>query len=367
MKWILFAAVLLLAALASLAAQPASSSRVSSISPALAEHAARRIFATGRVEGQTREVEVHATLSERVARVLVHEGERVRQGQLLIELDDASLVAEERLAAAGLTLARSRRDRLVNGPLASEIEEARSIHQARMAECDGARQTLDRFRRLRAGGAASVQSIDEAEVQLNATGALMLAAEARLKTLEAPPREDELAAADAEIAVATARLDYARAMRAKTAVRAPRPGQILQINVEEGELASPEMSLVVMCDDEKLRVRADVDELDALQVTVGQPATITSDGLADLKIHGRIAHIRPRLNNKRLHSDRPGERLDSRIREVWIDLIRPPALVIGLPVDVSISAGGDPTISIQQAARTASHRRPTLSPTALQR
>jgi HlyD family secretion protein len=310
-----------------------------------------RIFATGRVEGVTREVEIHATVSERVMSVGVREGDFVTAGQRLIELDDSTLLAEERLAVAGLQLAQSKRVRLENGARQSEIDEARSVYEARVAEHDGARQTLARMHRLRSGGAASAQMIDDAEVQVLSSQSMMQAAAARLQTLQAPAREDDVAAADAEIAVAQARLEFARSMLAKAAILAPSSGRILQINVETGELPSGETPVIVMCDTSQLKIRADVDELDALQVAKGQVAMITSDGIADARIVGRVAQLRPRLTNKKMHTDRPGERLDSRIREVWIELVDPPEMVVGLPVDVWITPD-EPALSDMRQAET---------------
>jgi multidrug resistance efflux pump len=296
-----------------------------------------RIYAAGRVEGMTREVEIHATVSERVVSRRVKEGDFVIAGQCLIELDGATLLAEERLAIAGLQLAQSKRERLENGARQSEIDEARSMYDARVAEHDGAKQTLARVHRLRGGGAASAQMIEDAEVLVLSSQSMMRAAAARLRTLQSPPRQDDVAAAEAEIAVAAARLEFARSMLAKATIVAPTSGRVLQINVETGELPRGDLPVVVMCDTSQLKIRADVDELDALQVTQGQAAVITSDGIADTTIIGRVAQLRPRLTNKKMHTDRPGERIDSRVREVWIDLVDPPEMVVGLPVDVWIT------------------------------
>lgn len=312
-----------------------------------------RIYAAGRIEGQTPEVELHATLTERVLQVQVQEGDVVQPGQVLIYLDDQRYRAEEQLAEAGLRLAQTRLERLLNGARESEIEAARSVHQARAVEHDGAARTMDRMNRLRLAGAASGQSIEDAEVQARVSLALMQAAEARLQTLTSPPRADEVASLKAEVAAAEAQLQLAQAMRAKTVIVAPTAGEILEIRVEPGELAAPGTPLVVMCDTRRLRVRADVEELDALHVAVGQTATITADGLSDSVLHGRVTHLRPRLNDKRLTSGRPGERLDSRTREIWIDLISPPPLVIGLPVDVWIQSSETATEPRQAALKTA--------------
>ena len=88
--------------------------------------------------------------------------------------------------------------------------------------------------------------------------------------------------------------------------------------------------------------RAFVEELDAPRVELGMPARITADGLAG-ELRGRVIRLSPRMSRKRLWSDDPAERYDTKTREVWIELDEAEeGLVVGLRVDATLEPASDP-------------------------
>jgi HlyD family secretion protein len=192
-------------------------------------------------------------------------------------------------------------------------------------------------------GAASPQALDDEITQLATLRAAFDAADARLRTLAAPPRDEDTAAAQADVNAAAARVELAQAALARTRLVAPFNLQVLRITAEPGELAGPDdlRPLLIVCDTSQLRVRAEIEEFDAMQVSLGQSARIATDQPDRLPLMGRVSQIAARMRQKQLHDERPNERLDATVREVWIDLDltrddTPSAagLVIGLPVEV---------------------------------
>ena len=123
----------------------------------------------------------------------------------------------------------------------------------------------------------------------------------------------------------------------RTPLRSPLKGQILKTNAEPGEIAGPASPepAVILADTSRYRVRAFVEEMDAGDVRIGMAAKIRADGPGARECHGRIARLSPRMEDKSLWNDRPAERLDTKTREIWIDLDDPPS-VIGLRVNVVI-------------------------------
>jgi multidrug resistance efflux pump len=97
----------------------------------------------------------------------------------------------------------------------------------------------------------------------------------------------------------------------------------------------------------KRRVRAFVEELDAVRVRRGQKAVITADGLPGRELHGTVALVLPRMGRRAPQSDAPGEYKDLYFREVLIDLNEAEELPINLRVqvliDVETSHGEQPT------------------------
>ncbi len=299
----------------------------------------RSIFAPGRIEGATPQVELRFRLSGQVEELLVEEGQTVPQGAVLARLDDAEYEHEVALAEAELHVAEAELERLLNGARTQERTEARSLLEAKRAELERARLTWNRIRELSDRRAVSLQEADNQRTRVSSLEAEVAAAEARVELLEAPARADDVAVAEARIAAANARLEQAKVRLRWTELRAPTAGQILRVGFEAGELTAPDSlePVIVMVDTSKYQVRAFVEELDAPRVRVGMPATVTADGLGDQEIRGRVVRLSPRMSRKSLWSDEPDESYDTKTREVWIELERSEPLVVGLRVDVHFS------------------------------
>lgn len=306
------------------------------------------IFAPGRVEGNSPEIELFATLRERIVATPVVEGQVVRAGETLVQLEYRAFEAEVELAKAGVQLASAELERLRNGALQSEKDEAKFQCEYRNAEMIVAKKLKERGDSLASTQAISKTELDQFDSNAASAQALWSAAKARWSTITAPPRAEDLQAAEAKLSSAKARLQIAEATLSKTRIIAPRDGQVLQINVEVGELPGSE-PLVIMCDTNALQVRASVDEFDALRIRLGQPVRLTTNALPGQEIHGQVARIRPRMHHKELGTDRPDAKLDTRAREIWVDIQSKTPLIVGLPVELWIDEA--PLPNSQQATR----------------
>ena len=277
-------------------------------------------------------------LPGRISQVLVHEGQTVEAGAVLLRLDDRQYRQEVALAEAELALTRAELERLVNGAHKQQRLEAAALCQAKQAELDQAKSDWQRVQDLRRSKVVSQQEVDEKWARLTSLRKEVEAAKARMGLLEAPARPDEIRIHQAHIQAAQARLELAKIQLDHTELRAPRHGQILKADVLPGELVGPVSAepALVMADTNSFRVRAYVEELDAPRVKVGMKATATADGLPGERLCGRVGRLSPRMSRRTITSDHPDERLDTKTREVWIDLEPGPPLVIGLRVDVTI-------------------------------
>jgi ABC exporter DevB family membrane fusion protein len=306
--------------------------------PATPAKAVSGIFAPGRVEGATREVELRPALMGRVAKIAVKEGNWVTKGDLLLSTVQSQYVAAVHLAEAQLRAAEAQHGRLLTGSHEEERRHAAANLEAKLAQLQQAQRTWQRFSQLSAGGAVTQQDTDLRQSELHVLEAEVAAAEARVRLLNAAPRPDELDIARANIEAARARLEMAQSRLADTELRAPLTGQVLRIDVHEGEIVGPDspQPAVTMADTRQLRVRAFVDEYDAMAIRPGAAATISVDGLADREFRGRVAEISPTMRRKQLRTYQPEERLDTDTREVVIALEAGIDLVMGLRVDVLI-------------------------------
>ncbi|HMM55471.1 MAG TPA: efflux RND transporter periplasmic adaptor subunit [Candidatus Desulfobacillus sp.] len=200
-------------------------------------------------------------LGGRIDRLLARKGDRVKAGQVLVELWNEDLAARERIAAEQLLSAQAR------------VNEACLL-------ADNARREAERSRQLRDKGFVSEGQVDRAES-------------------EARAREANCAAARAQTQEAQARIAASRADTARTVVRAPFDGVVAEINGEVGEFLTPSppgiptLPAIDLIDDSCLYVSAPIDEVDAARIAIGMPARITLDAYRGRHFDGRVRRIAP--------------------------------------------------------------------------
>jgi len=156
-----------------------------------------------------------------------------------------------------------------------------------------------------------------------------------------PLRKEELTIADAKVALAEGTVRRERLMLDKTLLRAPTDGLVLRVQAEPGEMVGPEdnRDLFTLVNRSSTKVRACVEELDAMKVAVGQKAVVTADGVPDRQFNGVVRSCSPFVAPKVQRHLKPGELVDVRVREVLIELADGGELLIGLPVEVFIEPG----------------------------
>lgn len=314
-----------------------------------AAEAPRSIFANGFVEGTRREVQLGFEVTGRVTAVLVQEGQSVRQGDVLATLEEGTWQAAVEQAAARLALAEAERTRLLNAASA----ETRAVAQARIAVAQAklgqARDDLERGGQLLVRKAITEQEWQHFEHAYNVAQAELDLARTSAAELVAAARTDDVGIADAKIVLARAALRESRSVLAKARLVAPCDGRVLRLDIEPGQLVGQAQpaETVTFAGDGPLHVRAYLEELDALRVEVGQRATVTADGLPGESVSATVVECAPYLTQKRMRHDLPGERIDTRLREVRLRLDRPASLLIGLPVDVWIDTR--PHVDVQPA------------------
>jgi HlyD family secretion protein len=208
-----------------------------------------------------RRAKLAAPLGGRIEKLTVREGDRVKRGQLLIQLWNDDLAAREGVAREQLGAARSR------------VTEA-------CLTAGNARREAERTRQLRGQGFVSENQVDRAESEARAREAACEIARAQAKEAEA-------------------RIGAARADTARTTVRAPFDGIVAEVNGEVGEFLTPSppgiptLPAVDLIDDSCLYVTAPIDEVDAAQLKVGMPARVTLDAYRGKSFAGRLRRIAP--------------------------------------------------------------------------
>ena len=336
-KWWIAAGCALLAG--SLAAV-AHSRRATEIpaAPSPAASRSRVVVAPGRVEPQSEEIRIASQLDGKLAEVPVEEGQNVRRGQVLAELENGDYRARLALAEATVAEKEAALERLNNGSRGEERRESAAEVREAEAVLENARAERERRAKLLEAKVIARAEFEAADRELKVAEARLAEAREKNELVDNQTRVEDRNRAVAELAEARAQVSEARALLDKTLVRAPIDGVILRKKLHAGESVSGkgDTPIVTLGDCSRLRVRADVDETDVARVREGQSAWVTAEAFGDQRFRGRVIRVGEILGRKNVRTDEPTERVDTKILETLIELDPGQQLPSGLRVDTFI-------------------------------
>lgn len=302
------------------------------------------VAAPGRVEPVSEEIDVGAEISGKLQAVLVEEGSKVRRSQVIALLENGDYRARVASAQALVVQKEAELRRVINGARDQERREALAAVREAASLMEQAYTEMLRRQSLHRSGTIAREEAERAERQHEVAKSRYEAVVQRHELITAPAREEDRAEAEADVALARALLDEARAQLEKTVIRSPITGLILRKHLKAGESVSnwtnsPGTPIVTVADATILRVRADVDETDVGKVRLGHRTYVTADAYGDKKFWGRVVRIGQVLGKKKIRTDEPTERVDTKILETLIELEKGAELPLGLRVDAFILVG----------------------------
>lgn len=220
--------------------------------------------------------EAHAPVPTTVKRLLVKEGDRVKRGQLLLQLDDADVRAKAATAQAQIKTSQADQSALKTGGTQEEVITLNSqLIKARNAR-DAAQHNLDALKRLQQQGAASSGEVRQAEDTLQRAQADLTLLEQKQTDRYSQP---EVARIQAQASEAEAAYASAEDSLQKSTVRAPFDGVVYSVPVKEGAFVQAGELLLQEADLSTVLVRAFVDEPDVGRLQAGQKVEITWDAV----------------------------------------------------------------------------------------
>jgi HlyD family secretion protein len=292
------------------------------------------VAGNGVVEPADRETKVASQVPGRIAKIFAKEGDVVRAGAPLVELDGT--VETAALAAAEGDLASARADllRTLRGQRKEDIDAIVADTASVKAKASLSEESLERTEKLARTGAATPDELDRARRQSEIDKAALQSSEARRHAALAGSRSEDIVMAQARVQAAEARRDQARATLDRLTIRAPIAGEVLALKLRVGEYYTPggQDPLLIMGDTSKLRVRMDVDERDIAKIKPGASAFATLPAFIGRHVRGKVVEIGKRMGRKNVRTDDPTERIDTKILEVVIELEGADGLVPGLRV-----------------------------------
>jgi HlyD family secretion protein len=333
----------------------------------------RNVTSLGRVEPRGEVITISGTSGSRISELLVNEGQQVEKGQVLAYLEDyQERLAERNVAASQLEETRRRYDSVtqysqaqieeantridqIKQPQSFQIEAQKAVVDRFVSETEIAKKDYERNQFLLKEGAVSQEVVDEKAVNYftkkgeleNAKASLAQFTETRsrdLKNAEAQlnSAQASLANTQSEVQVASGEtnLQLAEARLERSIIRAPRSGEVLNIETYSGEVIG-EDGILDLGDTQQMYVVAEVYESDISKIKLGQKVTITDSSLPR-KLEGEVERISSQINKNDILDNDPAADTDSRVLEVKVRLNPKDSPVvanlINLQVDVEIAS-----------------------------
>jgi HlyD family secretion protein len=245
------------------------------------------ISTNGKVE-PVQNFEAHSPVATTVKRLLVKEGDHVRKGQLLLQLDDSDLRSQAARAQAQMKAAQADQADLATGGTREEVLTLDSqLIKARTASKD-AQRNLDALRRLQQQGSASLGEVQQAEEALQRAQADATLLEEKQKDRYSKPEAARVQAVGAE---ARAAYEAAEDALGKSSVRAPFDGVVYTLPVKQGAYVQTGDLLLQEGDLSKMLVRSFVDEPEIGRLATGQKIEVTWDAVPGRIWNGTVSTI----------------------------------------------------------------------------
>jgi HlyD family secretion protein len=230
------------------------------------------VSASGKIRAKTT-VNISAQSIGRVTRLAVEEGDRVKQGQFLLEIDPRSLRTQVERGDAALSAQRT------------AVAQARVQLESAKASLQLAQDTLKRQRDLWKDQLTTKEALDRAENDL------------KLRERDVEAREAAITMESTRVRQTTADLDNARYNLGQVSIDSPIDGIVTRRNIELGEnvmigtMNNAGTVLLTLADMSVIEAELEVDETDIPSVQIGQTAKVTIDAIQDKTFTAKVTEI----------------------------------------------------------------------------
>lgn len=241
-----------------------------------------------------RQVSLAFNGSERIARLAVEEGDHVKAGQVLGELDIKTLQLRADQAKAQIGVSQQALDRLQAGNRPEEIAQARA--QVASAEADArlAQQQVDRLKSISqstGGRGVSQQDTDSAQARLKVAQAQLENSRKAAQIAITGPRKEDIRQAMAQLESSRASLALLDHQIAESTLKAPIDAVVRARLMEPGDMATPQRPVYTLAVTTPKWVRAYVAEPDLGRIRPGMAASLVTDSQPDKAINGKVGYI----------------------------------------------------------------------------
>ncbi len=254
---------------------------------------------TGRIEPLTKS-DIKSKVAGQVLAVRVKEGQAVKKGDVLLELDPTDFRRQLAQAEADRAMVAAEVAQLVAGARREDLAEGRAVLAQTRARAHRAAEEKDRAAKALAAGSLTPREWGIAQAEAAESEASVKAAESKLARLRAGARPEEIAQARARLRKSDVAYQAARDQLAYAVLRAPIDGTVIHRGIEIGEMVTPGVSetgdrkpLLTVADLSRLVVESDINQIDVGKLDLGLAVTIRVDTLPDVEFKGKVHKIAP--------------------------------------------------------------------------
>ena len=230
------------------------------------------VSASGKIQPK-RKVDVSANTTGRVTKLAVEEGQRVKTGQFLLEIDPRSLAGQLERGEASVAAAKS------------SLDQAHTSVESAKVNLDLAKQNLKRQQDLWKDGLTTKESLERAQNDL------------AVRETDLKSRQQEILTSEQRIRQEEASLSTTRYNMNQVIITAPMDGLVTRRSIEEGETAvlgtmnNAGSVLLTIADMSLLEAEVEVDETEIPSVAVGQTAKVMIDAVPNRTFKGHVTEI----------------------------------------------------------------------------
>lgn len=252
-----------------------------------------------------RRIAISPLVGGMVTKFDVEEGDEVKEGDVLFEIEVQRYEAEMARADAAVKIAEARLAEIEAGAREEEKAQARAEVAAAQANFDQAKKNKERNDNLLNASGNSITDVEyEQSVAAFATAEAQLkTAQAALSMIEKGPREEQIAIAKGQVEEAVAAQSQTKFIFDNAKVTAPFAGKVLEKNAQVGERIYPEVvvrNLCVIADMNDLEAEVDIQERYVGSVSVGHKCRVIIPGdSGDLTYEAELARMPPRVERQR--------------------------------------------------------------------
>ena len=262
--------------------------------------------ATGYIVAAHR-IQVASKVIGKVLWIGVDKGTKVKEGQVVVRLEDDEYRAQLLQAKGQLANLQAKLQEMQNGSRPEEIAAAVANLNTAKADLENARVTLARTKQLTEAKVAAPQALDDAQARFDQAASKVVSLERTYELVKLGPRIEQIDAAKGQLEQARGAVDYAETQLSNTVIRAPVTGTILERAVEKGEFVTTSFVgdkgakgyVVSLADLNDLQVELDISQNDFAKLGPKQGGVSTTAAVPDRKYDGFIEEISPEANRQK--------------------------------------------------------------------